>query len=234
MTPQTALTETIIKALPVPEAGYKLTYFAGRTVDRYTVPVGFCVRVTAAGTRSFLLVYRDGTGEHRNTLGQFPKMRLVQAILAAGKMRLGLDAGAVVIPKRTPRVRRPSPEAAKVVTVADVLDDWTDRHGANLRTFQHYDGAFRRYVRPALGALPITELKKTPVRAMLDTIPGAIMRNKTVGYLSAVFNWYAGQVDDFVPPVLKGLKGKAVARDRLLTHDEIGRASCRERVSYHV
>jgi integrase len=222
MTPETALTETIIKALPVPEAGYKLTYFAGRTVDRYTVPTGFCVRVTASGTRSFLLVYRDATGEHRNTLGKFPAMRLVQAILAAGKMRLGLDAGAVIVPKRAGRVRRPSPVAAKVVTVADVLDDWADRHGSNLRTFEHYEGAFRRYVRPSLGTLPIMELKKAPVRAMLDTIPGAIMRNKTLGYLSSVLHWHAGQVDDFVPPVLKGLKGKAVARDRLLTHEEIG------------
>lgn len=59
---------------------------------------------------------------------------------------------------------------------------------------------------------------------MLDDIrdnAGPIMANKTCGYLASVLNWYAGRVDDYVPPVLKGLKGKAVARDRILTHKEI-------------
>src|SRR6266700_7281709 len=103
------LTETMVHALPVPDRAYKLSYFAGHVVDGYTVPTGFCVRVTAAGTRSFLLVYRDTTGEHRLTLGQFPKMRLAQAIREAGKLRLGIDAGAVITPKRAPKPRVAAP-----------------------------------------------------------------------------------------------------------------------------
>ena len=56
---------------------------------------------------------------------------------------------------------------------------------------------------------------------MLDAIPGPSMRDKTIVYLGSVLNWYAARVDDFVPPVLRGLKGKKIARERLLDHDEI-------------
>ena len=213
------LSETGIKTLPVPEAGYKLTFFpeasrAGRA------PVGFAVRVTAAGTRSFLLCYRDASGEHRATIGKFPAMSLVRAVGEAAKMRLLIDGGATVAVKRG-SAKVPEAKAPKVVTVNDVIDDWVRRVGADLRTLRGYEGAFRRAIRPALGEIPIATLNKAPIRAMLDAIPGPSMRDKTIVYLGSVLNWYAARVDDFVPPVLRGLKGKKIARERLLDHDEI-------------
>jgi integrase len=215
------LNKTMIRALPTPAKGYTLTYFAGHTVDGYMVPVGFAVRVMASGARSFLLCYQDAARKpHRNTLGQFPKMRLAAAIREAAKQRLAIDGGAVITPRHAAKAKPP----AAPVTVNDVLDDWTKRKGGGLRTLQHYEGAFRRYIRPALGAIPVMELRKAPIREMVDDIRdgvGPIMANKALGCLASVLNWYAGQVDDFVPPVLKGLRGEAVARSRKLGADEI-------------
>jgi integrase len=217
------LSERTIKALPVPATGNRITFFpeasrAGKA------PVGFAVRVTAAGSRAFLLCYRDATGEHRATIGKSPAMSLVLAISEAAKLRLRIDQGEVVAVKRGARVPKVAAASAPM-TVNDVLDDWIKRHGVTLRTLGSYEGVFRRYIRPALGSIPIAALtNKAPIRAMIEDIgasAGPIMANQTLGYLSSVLNWWAGRVDDFVPPVLKGLKGKAVARDHTLTHDEI-------------
>src|SRR6266851_7945940 len=119
------LTEATIRALPTPAKGNRITYFpeAARTGK---APVGFAVRVTAAGARSFLLCYRDTAGDHRNTIGRFPAMSLSGAIRLASKMRLAIDGGEAIAPKRGAKAK-----AAKtaVVTVNDVLDDWVKRRG---------------------------------------------------------------------------------------------------------
>src|SRR5439155_167753 len=155
-----SLNETMIEALPVPSKGYKLHYFAGYAVDRYPVPVGFAVRVMATGTKSFLLCYRDTKGEHRNTLGQYPAVRLERAVREAAKLRGLVENGAEVVPAKIAAEEQRAP-AAKVVTVNDVLDDWLKRH-ADLRSYQHHESAFRRHVRPAIGKLPIHGLNKAP------------------------------------------------------------------------
>jgi integrase len=218
------LTEAAVRAIPAPSKGNRITYFpeAARTGK---APVGFAVRVTAGGARSFLLCYRDAAGDHRATIGRVGAMSLSGAIREASKMRLAIDGGEVVTVKRGAKAEAvEAAKAAKPVTVAAVIDDWTKRVGRDLRTIGAYEGAFRRYVRPALGNLPIHKLTKAPIRDMVDDIrdsAGPIMANQVLGYLGSVLNWWAGRVDDFVPPALKGLRGKAVVRDRLLSAEEI-------------
>src|SRR5216683_574881 len=177
------LTEATIRALPTPAKGNRITYFpeAARTGK---APVGFAVRVTAAGARSFLLCYRDAAGDHRATIGRVGAMSLSGAIREASQMRLAIDGGEVIAVKRGGRAPAAEAQAAPV-TVADVIDDWTKRVGRDLRTLEHYEGAFQRYVRPALGNLPVASLTKAPIRDMVDDIrdsAGPRMANKTLGY----------------------------------------------------
>jgi hypothetical protein len=59
------LTDGIVRGLPTPSTGAKITYDADVK--------GFGVRVTAAGARSFVLNYRTKLGrERRFTIGAFP------------------------------------------------------------------------------------------------------------------------------------------------------------------
>ena len=61
------LTDAIVKALPAPPSGEKITY------DEAVK--GFGIRVTAAGARSFVLNYRTRLGrERRYTIGRFPEL----------------------------------------------------------------------------------------------------------------------------------------------------------------
>jgi integrase len=226
------LTDTMVGELPAPAAGYKLHWLSGQRVDKYEAPTGFAVRVMASGQRSFLLSYRDKDGrEHRYTIGQHPAMKLVQAIRDAAAKRLALDGEAEIIPPKAKRSAEIAQErleravsTAKSKTLDKVLDEWTDAKGHKLRSFVHSDGAFRRYLRPMLGAVPVADLRKDQIREMRNAVAakaGPIMARKCIEYLGAVLGWYAGEVDDYFPPVLKGLKGEQVSRDRMLTHDEI-------------
>jgi hypothetical protein len=53
-----SISEKIVAALPVPATGNKLHYFSGATLQGKKAPSGFAVRVTSAGTKSFVLFNR--------------------------------------------------------------------------------------------------------------------------------------------------------------------------------
>jgi integrase len=214
------LTEKMVGDLPTPAKGYRIHYFPGYTVDGYRAPQGFAVRVMATGSRSYLVCYKDAAGEHRNTLGKFPDMKLARAIREAA--RIGLAAQeAPVIPERA-KVIEAIPEPP--LTINRLLDNWGEARGQNLRSFRAREGAFRRHVRPAIGKLAVADLRKSHVATMHDQIrrtAGPGMANQTIMYLSAVLNWYETRDDEFRSPNLRGIVTAAVARDRILSPDEI-------------
>src|SRR6266403_711030 len=51
------LNEEAIKRLPLPEKGNRITYFPGAVLQGTQVPRGFGVRVTASGSKSFIINY---------------------------------------------------------------------------------------------------------------------------------------------------------------------------------
>jgi integrase len=63
------LTDTAVRALPLPDRGAKVHYDDSLT--------GFGVRVTASGVRAFVLTY--GTQRERRTLGRYPLISLQEA-----------------------------------------------------------------------------------------------------------------------------------------------------------
>jgi Arm domain-containing DNA-binding protein len=81
------ITDRIVKALPSPAQGNRITY----DVD----VKGFGVRVTAAGGKSFVLNYRrknDGL-ERRWTLGSFPDWSAGAAREEAKRLKREIDGG---------------------------------------------------------------------------------------------------------------------------------------------
>jgi hypothetical protein len=79
------LTDTIVKVLPAPQSGNRITYDA-------ELP-GFGCRVTAAGTRAFVLYYlTTGGRERRITIGQHPAWSLRAARDEAERLRREIDS----------------------------------------------------------------------------------------------------------------------------------------------
>src|SRR5690242_18267334 len=117
------LNEDTVKALPAPSTGNRITYFAGAKIQGATAPRGFGVRVTAAGTRAFVLNYRLRGREYRYTIGACGDWSVLKAVRVARELRQRVDRGENPLDDRTP------PPATK--TVADILDGFISRHVRN-------------------------------------------------------------------------------------------------------
>jgi integrase len=121
------------------------------------------------------------------------------------------------------------PETAPA-TVGSVIDDYLRRYADRARSrasYREYERVLHDRVKPLLGGVRMTELKRSHIVAALDEIEderGAVTADRALTYLRACLNWYASRVDDFTPPFVKGMartKPAERARDRVLSDDEI-------------
>ena len=87
------LNEEVIKRLPAPSTGNRITYFADARIQGAQAPRGFGVRVTAAGAKSFVLNYRSGVKERRYTIGNWPDWSALRAVREARNLRQRIDRG---------------------------------------------------------------------------------------------------------------------------------------------
>jgi integrase len=209
-----------IEALPIPEKGHRITFFAGAVVQGTTAPKGFGVRVTAAGVRSYILSYTHRGREHRITIGQHPTWNAIRAVREARELRIRVDRGENPMEDRAPP--SPAPEAPK--TVADVVEEFLQRYASRLKSERWYAYSLRQLVVPAIGKTPIHDLKRSRIATMFDEIAernGEVQCNRTIAYFRKALNWWAMRDDDFTPPLLKGMARRRVSRARVLNDDEI-------------
>jgi integrase len=219
------LSEEAIKRLAVPDAGNRITYFAGATIQGAKAPRGFGVRITAAGARAFVLNYRLRGREYRYTIGGWPDWSALKAVRTARDLRQRVDRGENPLDDRTPSPTTP--------TVASIIDDFVARHVHNKsqplrkRTAAEYSSAFNRLVKPRIGKIDIYEVRRSDIIKMLDQIEdanGPVAADRTLAYLRKAFNWYATRDDQFSVPIVRGMarvKPKERARTRVLSDDEI-------------
>ncbi len=219
------LSENTVKELPVPAKGNRVHYYAGDTVQGATAPRGFGVRVTAGGTRAFVLNYRIGVTERRYTVGVSPTWSVLKAIRRARELRQEIDKGRDPVAERTAS-RVPAPKAK---TVAHVLDDFAARYlqRGGMRSAALVERALDNVVKPEIGDVGIYELRRLAITEMLDKIEderGPVSADRTLAYVRKALNWYATRDEDFNSPIVRGMartKPKERARDRVLTDDEL-------------
>jgi integrase len=210
------LTDRIVRELTPPATGNVITW--DTEVKR------FGARVTARGARAFCLEYPFAGRERLITIGSFPEWTVAQARLEAKKLWRDIDRGIDPLEERE-AARRP---AEPTQTVADVLDLFMKRYAPKeLRRPGHYADAFDRLVKPKIGNIPVTGLKRRHVVEMLDAIEdhnGAVMATRTLSYLRSALNWYATRDDEFTVPIVRGMARSSSsdrARDRTLDDDEL-------------
>jgi integrase len=219
------LNEETIKRLPLPDAGNRVTYFAGAIIQGAKAPRGFGVRVTATGAKAFVLNYRIRGAEYRYTIGAWPDWSALKAVREARTLRQRIDRGENPLDDRKP--------APKAKTVGDILDDFVARYVRNkdrpLRSADHIEGAFNRLVKPRIGKVPVHELRPSHVAEMLDGIEddaGPVMADRTRAYLRKALAWYGERDDQFnltaaFVRVEPRANPKERVRTRVLTDDEI-------------
>ncbi|MGB6435072.1 MAG: site-specific integrase [Bradyrhizobium sp.] len=194
-----AISEKIVGGLPTPAKGNKLHYFSGATLQGKKAPSGFAVRITAAGTRSFVLFHRFDGKPYWETLGRWDEnaqggtLTVRDAIVRADKLAKDLRNGRREDP-RPERTRRledgNNPEGLKIGGAYDwdaeeedreqkhpgMLDIFLDRYCRKekaLRSADQYASTFRRLVAPDIGDLLVFgegRLRRSHVVDMLDEI----------------------------------------------------------------
>lgn len=171
------LTDTLVKNLPTPDKGNRITYD--------NAVKGFGVRVTAGGSRSFILNYRTRTGrERRYTIGSYPDWKTGPARTEAGELKKRVDRG------EDPMGEIEAGRAAP--TVLDLCQRYEDESLPKKRpASQRNDKAMiKREIKPALKHLKVSEVRFADVDDLHRKITkrGApIVANRVVALLSKMF-----------------------------------------------
>jgi Arm DNA-binding domain len=212
------LSEESVKRLPVPDAGNRVTYFAGAVIQGAKTPRGFGVRVTAAGAKAFVLNYRLRGREYRFTIGAWPDWSVLKAVREARNLRQRVDRGENPLEDRAP------PPAIKAVST--VLDEFITRYVRNkdkpLRSADIIESGFNRLVKPRIGKVGVYELRRSHIAEMTDWIEdkaGPVMADKCRAYTRKALSWYAERDDQFnLTAAFVRVEPRAKQKERALTN----------------
>jgi integrase len=233
-----SISEKVVALLPSPATGNKVHFFSGATLQGKKAPAGFGVRVTSAGTKSFVLFHRTDGRKHLETLGRWDAnaqggtLTVRDAIVEADKLAKDIKLGRRedARPERTRRTE--DGDKPDVVDVSSLLDHFVVRYlkkDARLRSAGMIEAQLKRLVKPRIGEIGIYDLKRSHISKMLNEIAetnGPRMADLALAYTRRAFNWYEvnGEDDNFKSPIVRGMariKPSEHARDRVLDDDEI-------------
>lgn len=187
---------------------------------------GFVARKLKSGHVSYGLKYTDRAGGQRwFALGLHgavtPELARRLAQVQRGRVATGADPQAE---RKAERVKR-----SGIVTVNDLLDAHIKLYieARQLRSRKDIVRTFDKLVRPRLGKVPVKDLKRSYIVALLDRIAvdnGPVMADRTLAHLRKALNWHATRDDEFVVPIVRGMaqtRPSERARDRILSDWEI-------------
>ena len=183
---------------------------------------GLGLRVSPAGRKSWVYMYRFNGRPRRMTLGTYPAIGLANARVkhsrAKEQVAKSIDPGTLNV-----RARKAERLAE---TVQDLADEYLERHARpNKRSAAEDERILRHDVLPNWGRRKAKDIIRRDVIALLDEIVerGApIQANRTLALLRKMFN-FAVQRDILgsTPVTLVKAPGKERQRERVLSQNEI-------------
>ena len=195
---------------------------AGRTEIWDAATPGFGLRVSKAGRKSWVLMYRVDGRKRRLTLGTFPALPLAAARDAARLALLDIARG------NDPAAERAATRGDGQRSFAALAEEYLDRHARRHKQSWRQDERLLSVdVLPAWGNRSAESITRQDVIRLIEEIAdrGApIQANRTLALVRKLFNWAlekdlvgASPVANVKPP------GTESSRDRVLSDDEIGR-----------
>lgn len=204
------ISEQIVAALPTPAAGNRLYYFSHARLQRQTCPVGFAVRVTASGSRSFVYFHRTNGRAHVETIGRHTaNFSVLDAIIKAQEREEEIRNGGDPLPARTKTIQEKA--KPKELTVGELLDDWIKRRVmSRLRSAKVIKQGLDRMVQPCIGHINVRDLKRSDISRVLNKIAdenGEVQADRVLSYIRTALNWHElhGGDDTFRTPIPRGM-----------------------------
>jgi integrase len=173
----TRLTDAVVRDLPAPASGSRITYDggAGRVA-------GFGCRVTAAGVKAFVLNYTINGRERRLTIGGYPTWKVATAREEAARLRREIDRGIDPLGERIADREAP--------TVAELCDRYLAEHATKKRNPRGDESLIRRVIKPAIGSRKVASIAYADInklhRKLSETAP--YHANRLVALLSMMFS----------------------------------------------
>jgi integrase len=213
--PRAKLTKSVIDDLPTP---------AKEVVYWDAACPGFGVKITPAGRKVFVVLYRTGGAGSRlrkYTIGTYGRVTLHQARVAAQKVFAArLEGRDLAAEKRAARRRM------TVDRVEDLLEAYITQHVSQNRSARGTSQMLRREL-ASWSSRSIHEISKRDVIEVVAAVEqrgAGVAANKTLKAIKTFLRWCVGRaVLDHSPAEGIPLPTKEVPRDRVLTDDELAR-----------
>lgn len=183
---------------------------------------GFGIRVSPAGVKSWIFIYRFDGLARRMTLGRYPAMTLAEAHTAHSKaneeFRKGIDPG--VLRTQANSDHRGSP------TVAQLMDEYIEKWAKpRKRTWEEDARMLSKDVTPYLGRRKAKDIKRRDIILLIDGIVergSPIAANRTLRIIKKMFSFAVKRgVLDASPCVEIDAPAKENHRERFLAEEEI-------------
>jgi integrase len=183
---------------------------------------GFGVRVSPAGRKSFIYMYRFRGNSRRMTLGVYPEISLADAHASHAKARQlldkGKDPGTVEQDKKEESQRSPS--------IRRLAEEYIDKYAKpRKRSWKEDERILHKDVVPRWGKRKARDLTRRDIIILLDEIVergASIQANRTLAVIRKMYSFAMGRgILDSSPCVAIPAPSKENRRDRVLSEGEV-------------
>jgi len=183
---------------------------------------GLGVRVSPAGRKSWIYMYRFNGTPRRMTLGTYPALSLADARVkhanAQADLEKGVDPGVQAVQQK--RADR------SAETVADLIEEYLEKWARpRKRSAAEDERMLRKDVLPAWGERKAKDITRRDVITLVDGIAergSPIQANRTLAVIRKMFNFAISRdIVDATPAAMVKAPSKENQRDRVLSAEEI-------------